>query len=210
MRTWYPVSAIKYYNPVLSLLAPHSEDNSGGDGSGWVAMRTVRAVREGKGLPIPSSADSEYRVPPPPLLYFILFGIHFPPTSISPSSARPAFSIHCISQRPFKQRCPMPPSQNSFQSGRDLLWKPGERSLPSVVFVACSSPYSPPIPGCTRTARTAFDGHSATNQDNQERKRTSQQTNEASKECSPQKAEGRGGAETVGQGAGSEKEDVST
>ena len=73
MRTWYPVSAIKYYNPVLSLLAPHSEDNSGGDGSGWVAMRTVRAVREGKGLPIPSSADSEYRVPPSCILFCLVF-----------------------------------------------------------------------------------------------------------------------------------------
>jgi len=91
MRTWYPVSAIKYYNPVLSLLAPHSEDNSGGDGSGWVAMRTVRAVREGKGLPIPSSADSEYRVPPPPLLYFILFGIHFPPTPLAHPARAPRF-----------------------------------------------------------------------------------------------------------------------
>ena len=53
LRTWYPVTPVKFYNPVTSLLVA--------DPAGWAGMKTVRELRQEKKLPVPHKADSEYK-----------------------------------------------------------------------------------------------------------------------------------------------------
>ncbi|XP_078055888.1 ribosome biogenesis protein BMS1 homolog isoform X2 [Mustelus asterias] len=55
MRTWYPVSVPKLYNPVTSLLRPSSERGS------WTGMRTVGQLKHDLGIKIKPSKDSLYR-----------------------------------------------------------------------------------------------------------------------------------------------------
>ncbi|EGD81272.1 hypothetical protein PTSG_11309 [Salpingoeca rosetta] len=53
LRTWYPVTPPKFYNPVLSLLLP--------DKTAWGGMRSTWVLRIANGLPTPRKKDSEYR-----------------------------------------------------------------------------------------------------------------------------------------------------
>lgn len=53
LRSWFPVTPIKFYNPVTSLLS--------GDPANWAGMKTVRELRQEKHLPVPHKADSEYK-----------------------------------------------------------------------------------------------------------------------------------------------------
>jgi ribosome biogenesis protein BMS1 len=53
LRSWFPVTPIKFYNPVTSLLV--------GDPANWSGMKTVRELRQQKQLPVPHKADSEYK-----------------------------------------------------------------------------------------------------------------------------------------------------
>lgn len=53
LRSWFPVTPIKYYNPVTSLLS--------GDPANWSGMKTVRELRQEKKLAVPHKADSEYK-----------------------------------------------------------------------------------------------------------------------------------------------------
>ncbi len=61
LRTWYPVTAVKYYNPVPSLLTSATEENTQRTRS-WEAMRLVRDIRQDRGLSVPSEPDSLYKV----------------------------------------------------------------------------------------------------------------------------------------------------
>ena len=53
-RTWAPVEPKSYYNPVTSSLM-HSEKQ-------WIGMKTVAQLRREKAQPIPTKADSVYKV----------------------------------------------------------------------------------------------------------------------------------------------------
>ena len=65
-RTWVPVEAKKFYNPVSSLLgplrAPDSEDGAGAAKLGWVAMKSTGQLRKERALPVPSNPNSAYKV----------------------------------------------------------------------------------------------------------------------------------------------------
>ena len=52
LRTWYPVKGVKYYNPVTSMLEKKGE---------WQGMKTVRQLREERGINLKPGGDSEYR-----------------------------------------------------------------------------------------------------------------------------------------------------
>ncbi|XP_067876385.1 ribosome biogenesis protein BMS1 homolog [Heterodontus francisci] len=55
IRTWYPVSLPKLYNPVTSLLRPSSERET------WAGMRTVGQLKHDLGIKIKPNKDSLYR-----------------------------------------------------------------------------------------------------------------------------------------------------
>ena len=52
LRSWYPVSPKKYYNPITSLLLR--------DKSSWKGMKTVGHLRVERGIKVPRRRDSEY------------------------------------------------------------------------------------------------------------------------------------------------------
>lgn len=53
VRTWYPVSVPRYYNPVTSLLSA--------DKGSWTGMRTVGQIRYETGTKAPVQVDSKYK-----------------------------------------------------------------------------------------------------------------------------------------------------
>ncbi|KAM3834706.1 ribosome biogenesis protein BMS1 homolog [Vipera latastei] len=55
LRTWYPVSAPAFYNPVTSLLKPPGEKSS------WNGMRTTGQLRHEKGIRLKQNKDSLYK-----------------------------------------------------------------------------------------------------------------------------------------------------
>ncbi|XP_072138476.1 ribosome biogenesis protein BMS1 homolog isoform X1 [Mobula birostris] len=55
MRTWYPVSVPKFYNPVTSLLRPNTERES------WTGMRTVGQLKHDLGIRMKPNKDSLYK-----------------------------------------------------------------------------------------------------------------------------------------------------
>jgi len=54
LRTWLPIEAPKYYNPVTSLLLASKDQ--------WQGMKTVRQLRREEKIPIPTDPDSRYAV----------------------------------------------------------------------------------------------------------------------------------------------------
>lgn len=56
VRTWYPVSIPKFYNPVTSLLKPAGEKDS------WKGMRTTGQLRHDQGIKLKQNKDSLYKV----------------------------------------------------------------------------------------------------------------------------------------------------
>ncbi|XP_069467135.1 ribosome biogenesis protein BMS1 homolog [Ambystoma mexicanum] len=55
IRTWYPVSVPKFYNPVTSLLKPTGEKES------WVGMKTTGQLRNELGVKLQQNKDSLYK-----------------------------------------------------------------------------------------------------------------------------------------------------
>lgn len=55
VRTWYPVSIPKFYNPVTSLLKPAGEKDS------WKGMRTTGQLRHDQGIKLKQNKDSLYK-----------------------------------------------------------------------------------------------------------------------------------------------------
>ncbi|XP_069741976.1 ribosome biogenesis protein BMS1 homolog [Narcine bancroftii] len=55
MRTWYPVSVPKLYNPVTSLLRPNAERES------WSGMRTLGQLKHDLGIKVQPNEDSLYK-----------------------------------------------------------------------------------------------------------------------------------------------------
>ncbi|XP_063163770.1 ribosome biogenesis protein BMS1 homolog [Candoia aspera] len=55
IRTWYPVSAPAFYNPVTSLLKPLGEKTS------WIGMKTTGQLRHEKGIRLKQNKDSLYK-----------------------------------------------------------------------------------------------------------------------------------------------------
>ncbi|NXC50756.1 BMS1 protein, partial [Penelope pileata] len=55
VRTWYPVSIPKFYNPVTSLLKPAGEKDS------WRGMRTTGQLRHERGIKLKQNKDSLYK-----------------------------------------------------------------------------------------------------------------------------------------------------
>ncbi|XP_032236886.2 ribosome biogenesis protein BMS1 homolog isoform X2 [Nematostella vectensis] len=55
VRTWYPVTVPKYYNPVTTLLLPTEQK------TGWEGMKTVGQLRKDQGLNVPVKQDSIYK-----------------------------------------------------------------------------------------------------------------------------------------------------
>ncbi|XP_051897648.1 ribosome biogenesis protein BMS1 homolog [Pristis pectinata] len=55
IRTWYPVSVPKFYNPVTSLLRPNTERES------WTGMRTVGQLKHDLGIKMKPNKDSLYK-----------------------------------------------------------------------------------------------------------------------------------------------------
>ncbi|XP_039196685.1 ribosome biogenesis protein BMS1 homolog isoform X2 [Crotalus tigris] len=55
LRTWYPVSAPAFYNPVTSLLKPLGEKSS------WIGMKTTGQLRHEKGIRLKQNKDSLYK-----------------------------------------------------------------------------------------------------------------------------------------------------
>lgn len=53
LRTWYPVSVNKYYNPVTDLLRER--------GNEWKGMKTVYQLRKERGLQAEQNPNSEYK-----------------------------------------------------------------------------------------------------------------------------------------------------
>lgn len=56
VRTWYPVSIPRFYNPVTSLLKPAGEKDS------WKGMRTTGQLRHERGIKLKQNKDSLYKV----------------------------------------------------------------------------------------------------------------------------------------------------
>ncbi|XP_035408549.1 ribosome biogenesis protein BMS1 homolog isoform X2 [Cygnus atratus] len=55
VRTWYPVSIPKFYNPVTSLLKPAGEKDS------WRGMKTTGQLRHERGIKLKQNKDSLYK-----------------------------------------------------------------------------------------------------------------------------------------------------
>ncbi|XP_072196789.1 ribosome biogenesis protein BMS1 homolog isoform X2 [Excalfactoria chinensis] len=55
VRTWYPVSIPRFYNPVTSLLKPAGEKES------WCGMRTTGQLRHERGIKLKQNKDSLYK-----------------------------------------------------------------------------------------------------------------------------------------------------
>ncbi|OXB68053.1 hypothetical protein ASZ78_003294 [Callipepla squamata] len=55
VRTWYPVSIPKFYNPVTSLLKPAGEKDT------WRGMRTTGQLRHERGIKLKQNKDSLYK-----------------------------------------------------------------------------------------------------------------------------------------------------
>ncbi|KAI6066549.1 Ribosome biogenesis protein BMS1-like protein [Aix galericulata] len=55
VRTWYPVSILKFYNPVTSLLKPAGEKDS------WKGMKTTGQLRHERGIKLKQNKDSLYK-----------------------------------------------------------------------------------------------------------------------------------------------------
>ncbi|XP_042674521.1 ribosome biogenesis protein BMS1 homolog [Centrocercus urophasianus] len=55
VRTWYPVSIPRFYNPVTSLLKPAGEKDS------WKGMRTTGQLRHERGIKLKQNKDSLYK-----------------------------------------------------------------------------------------------------------------------------------------------------
>jgi len=116
LRTWYPVSAIKYYNPVLSLLSPQKEMEPG---PGWASMRTVREVREENGTPVPLKSDSEYR--PVERMPRVFNPLHIPKAlqAALPFASKP--KLFTKRKRP------------TLETARKVVMEPQERRLTSIL-----------------------------------------------------------------------------
>lgn len=53
LRSWFPVTLPKLYNPVTNMLRPSKS---------WQGMKLVRDLRKERGIPVPVNKDSEYKV----------------------------------------------------------------------------------------------------------------------------------------------------
>jgi ribosome biogenesis protein BMS1 len=68
LRTWYPVTVNKYYNPVTDLLRERGHE--------WQGMKTVYQLRKEKGLQVDQNPNSEYK--PIERKKFIAKTVHVP------------------------------------------------------------------------------------------------------------------------------------